>query len=118
MLFNRVKLKINLHYLKQNVEKIISLSSCQLIAMIKANAYGHGLIEVFNFLKDECQVDDFGLASIEEAVYLRKVTKNYKARLIIFSDIGSLDEETLRVCKNEKIIPVISSFEDLDKWCA
>lgn len=117
MLFNRVKLKINLQHLKQNVENIISVSGCQLIAMIKANAYGHGLIEVYNFLKNECQVNDFGLASIEEAVYLRKVTNDYRTRLIIFSDIGSFDEEALLMCKNEKIIPVISSYEDLDKWC-
>ena len=40
------------------------------MAIIKANAYGHGDIEVAEALKDE--VDAYGVAIIEEALKLRK----------------------------------------------
>ena len=39
----------------------------KVIVMIKANAYGHGDTEVYNYLKNFKSLDGFGVASIEEA---------------------------------------------------
>ena len=41
-----------------------------IIAMVKANAYGHGLVEVAKILDNKA--DAFGVASIEEAIKLRQ----------------------------------------------
>jgi len=40
------------------------------MAVIKANAYGHGLIDIAQSLKE--QVSYFGVASLEEALALRR----------------------------------------------
>jgi alanine racemase len=61
---------INLSAIKKNYLYAKSLSpNAKAIAIIKANAYGHGAIEVANQLQD-C-ADFFGVACIEEAIELR-----------------------------------------------
>jgi alanine racemase len=55
----------NLNVIKKTAPK------SQVIAMVKANAYGHGIRSVGLRLKDD--VDLFGVASIDEALILRKV---------------------------------------------
>ncbi len=53
-----------LHYnLKQITEQ--TMLSASLMAMVKANAYGHGLLPVVDCIRDH--VSHFGVASIEEA---------------------------------------------------
>ncbi|MEY2546441.1 MAG: alanine racemase, partial [Verrucomicrobiota bacterium] len=46
------------------------ISKAELLAVVKANAYGHGMVEFAETLKDDAQL--FGVANIEEAVALRK----------------------------------------------
>lgn len=61
---------INLNAIKQNYLYAKSLSKpAKAIAIIKANAYGHGAIEVAKTLEDVA--DAFGVACIEEAKELR-----------------------------------------------
>ena len=43
---------------------------CKLLGVIKADAYGHGAIELARFLENKC--DFFGVACIEEAIELKK----------------------------------------------
>lgn len=43
----------------------------RIMAIVKANAYGHGLVEVARFLQE--QVDSFGVARLEEALQLRSI---------------------------------------------
>ena len=50
--------------------KMLTLPSAEVLAVIKANAYGHGLLEVAKVLKDH--VTYFGVASIDEALRLRQ----------------------------------------------
>jgi alanine racemase len=53
-----------------NYELAMSLApGSQIIAVIKANAYGHGMVEVAQYLEDRVPV--FGVALVEEAVRLR-----------------------------------------------
>lgn len=55
----------NINEVKKRVEKNVKI-----MAVIKADGYGHGAVEIGNFLKDK--VDYFGVATIEEAIELRK----------------------------------------------
>ena len=114
MSFSRVKLNIYYSKLRQNVETLRNSSKSEIIAMIKANAYGHGMNEIYEFLHSECNVNDFGVASIEEAVFLRKTTRDYSSNIIVFSDLGFHQYNRFQDFLDEKIIPVISSWEDLD----
>ncbi|CAB91571.1 alanine racemase Alr2 [Schizosaccharomyces pombe] len=42
-----------------------------ILCILKANAYGHGAVEVAQFLAKYCSAEGFGVASIEEALELR-----------------------------------------------
>lgn len=55
------------HNLKQITEQ--TMLSASLMAMVKANAYGHGLLPIVDCIRD--QVSHFGVASIDEALALK-----------------------------------------------
>jgi alanine racemase len=46
--------------------------SAQLLAVVKANAYGHGMVGVAKALESDAQI--FGVANLEEAITLREVS--------------------------------------------
>ena len=76
IIINRYNLLRNLSFIKeQNPNSLIC-------AMVKANAYGVGMKEIVKILDEK--VDFFGVASAQEAVRLRKYTKN---KILIFSPI-------------------------------
>jgi len=63
---------LSMHHLIHNVSVLKNHASrAQCMAMVKANAYGHGLRSVA--LRLEPYVDSFGVASIDEALALRRV---------------------------------------------
>ncbi|QJD85813.1 serine racemase VanT catalytic subunit [Cohnella herbarum] len=70
---NRAWAEINLAHLKHNLFELMRAlpSRCSVMAVVKANAYGHGGIEVAKFL-NEIGVIHFAVASIEEAIELRR----------------------------------------------
>ena len=70
---SRTWAEINLKSLEKNVEILRTQISKQtkFLAVVKANAYGHGLIEIAKKL-EECKVDMFGVATVEEAIKLRQ----------------------------------------------
>ncbi len=54
---------IHLDYLKDNVETLYQKVRKPLMAIIKANAHGHGYQEVANMLKDNPHISMFGVAT-------------------------------------------------------
>lgn len=66
----RVKATIDLNALSHNFNVIKNLidPDTQIMAMVKANAYGHGLIDVARHLAD---ANAFGVATLPEAIKLR-----------------------------------------------
>jgi alanine racemase len=65
-------LEVNLSQLQKNIEAIRAhVAPAKVMPMIKANAYGHGVNGVAPFL--EPYVDYFGVAVLEEAIYLREL---------------------------------------------
>lgn len=67
----RVLASVDLSALQHNFEFVRHKigSSAKVMPMVKANAYGHGLIDVTHALPD---ADAFGVATINEAIRLRK----------------------------------------------
>lgn len=75
---------------------------CKLLGVIKADAYGHGAVELAEFLDDKC--DFFGVACIEEAVELKKA--DIKTPILI---LGYVAPEVYDVAVKYDIrIPVFS----------
>lgn len=65
--------------LRSNLQQVrLAAPGCPVLAVIKANAYGHGLIEVARILDS---ADAFAVARLEEAVQLREA--GIRKRLVI-----------------------------------
>ncbi|MAW07757.1 MAG: alanine racemase [Halobacteriovoraceae bacterium] len=113
----RAELIINIGKLRGNFKKLKEICpENYFIPMIKANAYGHGAAEFYEVLKGEERIEGFGLASIEEALLLRKKVKCYEKPLIIFSDIFINDLNLADRYSENLLIPVISSLDSLKEF--
>lgn len=69
----RAWLEIDVAKIKHNVEEIQKLipSTTKIMAIVKANAYGHGDIVCAKELQ-ACGVDFFGVSSVDEGIHLRE----------------------------------------------
>ena len=68
---SRASAEINLSVITQNFKSIKSRTNADVLAVVKADAYGHGLIPVSKAL-EEAGANWFGTALLEEAINLRK----------------------------------------------
>ena len=104
---HRTYLKIDLNKLEHNFNCVRNKlpSDVKILGVIKANAYGHGAVEIGKFLDDKC--DFFGVACIEEAVELKKA--EIKTPILILGRVFPFDIET--VVKYDVRIPIFS-YED------
>ncbi|MDF2699380.1 MAG: alr [Haloplasmataceae bacterium] len=60
------------------------ISNKKIIGVIKSNAYGHGIYEVANTLKNYC--DAFAVASLDEAIFLRDM--NINIPILVFNEVS------------------------------
>lgn len=65
--------QIHLERLKRNVEKCKALlkEPTELMCVVKANCYGHGIEKIIPFLQDEAGIDWFAVSNLVEAIELR-----------------------------------------------
>lgn len=70
---DRAWVEIDLENLKNNVEEIKSSihDNCEFMAVVKANGYGHGSVEISRYL-NKINVYNFAVATIDEAIELRE----------------------------------------------
>ena len=54
------------------VESAANRQKCSVIVVVKADGYGHGAIQTALHLADSCGADAFAVATLEEAIALRK----------------------------------------------
>lgn len=104
---HRTYLEIDLNKLEHNFNCVRNKlpSDVKILGVIKANAYGHGAVEIGKFLDDKC--DFFGVACIEEAVELKKA--EIKTPILILGRVFPFDIET--AVKYDVRIPIFS-YED------
>jgi len=80
---------IDLSALRHNVQRVReSAINQRIIAIIKADAYGHGAVRVANAIKS--QVDAFGVTCIEEALELRE--HGIKQPIVLLEGFFQIDE--------------------------
>ena len=80
------------------------IGSAEMLAVVKANAYGHGLVGVAEALADEAQL--FGVANLQEALVLRETLPH---PIVI---LGPATPEERPVIAEQGFIPTISSLEE------
>lgn len=73
LLKNRAWIEVNLHNLEHNINEIKKIipSKTEIMAVVKANAYGHGIIEISRKLEN-IGISCFAVATLDEALLLRK----------------------------------------------
>lgn len=77
------------------------------LVVIKANAYGHGMLPVARAL---AQADALAVACVDEAVQLRDA--GIPQPLIILE--GFYDQQELEVCRRYELTPVVHQLQQLD----
>jgi alanine racemase len=70
-MFNRAEARIDLERISANIKHLKQLSSTPVMAVVKADAYGHGLVPVAKSAL-EAGATSLGVALLEEAITLRQ----------------------------------------------
>ena len=70
MNFDNTYVKIDLDVIEANFTAIREKAGVDVMAVVKADAYGHGAVQVTRLLQDKCAF--FGVSSILEAIELRR----------------------------------------------
>ncbi|MFC3928239.1 alanine racemase [Streptococcus caprae] len=101
--------RVNLGAIRQNVSKIQEHlpQGVQTLAVVKANAYGHGSIEVSRALS--AQVDGFCVSNLDEAMELRQAGLDHMILIL-----GVLMPNQLELARLHKISITVSSLEWLE----
>ena len=108
MAYFRTHTEINLEAIRRNAETIKAHTGKQLIAVVKADAYGHGVVPVIEALRPVA--DMFAVATIEEGVALRQAGIRDPI-LILFS---SLPEQAAQIVAHG-LTPTIGDWEFADR---
>ncbi len=85
------------------------------MAVVKANAYGHGLVEVARHLED-CGVEAFGVALLEEGLTLREA--GITRPILVFGGIPVAQMPALLRHQLELTAPSVAKLEQIDAAAA
>lgn len=105
MNFDSTQLMIDLDAISRNIDAVIAKSGKRVMAVVKADAYGHGAVQVARLLEKKCAF--FGVSSILEALELRRA--NIETPILI---LGSTPAESFPVAVKNHIRPAIFRYED------
>ena len=105
--------EINLKHLRHNIRQIKKILSpdVKILAVVKTNAYGHGIYEVANVCSKE-KVDFLGVTSVEEGILLRE--KNIKLPILILGTLFPF--ENFKYILRYNLTPTISSLAGLPEY--
>lgn len=100
-------LNVDLEKLQSNIDCLKSYyPKKNILFMVKADGYGHGIIEVSKAAL-EVGVTSFGVASLGEGLYLRKNLREYTSDIYVYSDNQLDQSEYCELYLEQKLIPVI-----------
>lgn len=97
--------------IQHNLQRIRAAApGCRIMAVIKANAYGHGLITIARLLAD---VDALAVARVAEGVQLREA--GFSQRIVVLEGCSEAEEARLAVLHSlELVVHDAVHFEILD----
>ena len=101
--------EINLSALERNFKKLQDLVKTQIMAVVKADAYGHGAATICPILQS-LGVNSFGVATVDEGIQLRQA--GIKAPIII---LGATPFWTYESCLSNNLTITIYSEEQINQ---
>ena len=103
-MYHRTYVNIDLDAINFNIDNVLRKldGRAKLLAVIKANAYGHGAVEVGRALADKC--DFFGVACVDEAMEL--VNAGIKNDILVLGRVSAYNYEN--VVKHNIRIPIFT----------
>ena len=105
MNYDNTRVKIDLDVIRKNFDAVREKAGVPVMAIVKADAYGHGAIQVARLLQDRCAF--FGVSSMLEAMELRQ------AGLIIpILILGHTPVRAFPEAIRQGIRPAIFRYED------
>jgi alanine racemase len=109
-----VSATIHLKALSHNLQIIRSHTSAKIVAMVKANAYGHGLLPVAQFLEKDPLVSMLAVANTEEAILLRQAGIQKDILIMMgFLNLAELNAAMKQAC--QVVIHCVEQIEVLEK---
>jgi alanine racemase len=107
-------LEINLGLLQENISKIKKLAPTKILPMVKADAYGNGLIPISRFLVQECGMNRLGCASLGEALEIYRQCPELDVEMMVFSDSEILNPEVFSAYNEFAITPVLHHLSHVE----
>ena len=105
MTIDSTKLIIDLDAIDHNMEAVKARVQAPVMAIIKADAYGHGAVELARHLTDSCAY--FGVSSILEALELRQASIQKPILILGHTPISAFPDAI-----RHRIRPTIFRYED------
>lgn len=103
--FDSTRVKIDLDAIASNMDAILEKAGVPVMAVVKADAYGHGAVQVARLLQDKCAF--FCVSSILEAMELRQA--GLSTPILI---LGHTPADAFPTAIREGIRPTIYRMED------
>ncbi|MGE4291453.1 MAG: alanine racemase [Desulfovibrio sp.] len=107
ILYNKLRVRVSLDAIRENY-RLLNARSGNAFAVVKADAYGHGLIRVAEALAED-GADTFAVGTVDEAVFLRK--SGCKGRIV--SLLGPIDDQDYKALAPHRVIPFVGNWEQL-----
>ncbi|CVH76787.1 Alanine racemase [Clostridiales bacterium CHKCI006] len=101
---------VDLDALRRNIAYIHQIAKKPIMAIVKANAYGHGAVEIAKAASSMDEIQMFGVATLGEGIELRNhgITKEILV-------IGSSRPEDMMIASQRNISISVYSMDDLEK---
>ena len=103
--FDTTRVKIDLDAIANNFDAVREKTGVKVMAVVKADAYGHGAIQVARLLEEKCAF--FGVSSMLEAMELRQA--GLKTPILI---LGHTPVSAFPTAIREGIRPTVFHYED------
>lgn len=111
MSFDNTRLFIDLDAIAHNFSAVMEKAGRSVMAVVKADAYGHGAVPIAKLLEDRCAF--FGVSSMPEAMELRKA--GIQKPILILSPV---DSSAYPYAIEKEIRLTICTAEDAEKLSA
>ncbi|HCN28300.1 MAG TPA: alanine racemase [Verrucomicrobiales bacterium] len=108
--------EVDLSALRENLAAIrVRAGAAKVMAVVKANAYGHGLVEVARHM-EKCGADCLGVALLEEGLALRKA--GVTLPVLVFGGIPAAQMPSMLRHGLEMTAPSVEKLRQMDEAAA